>query len=160
MLTTLITAAVAIVATLLGSVVSGRFQERAAERAVRATHDATLRREQLRAVTELACAVSTHRTAIWKRGDAVLQRVGDERIDELRTRGHDTRALVAHPLTALRVLIEDQGVRAAADRMIALTYEMHGAWSSRDGLTSARLTAVAAHDAFVDIAGRYVRSPV
>ncbi|MET9293643.1 hypothetical protein [Streptomyces sp. NPDC003077] len=157
MLATLVTAALAIVGALLGSIVSGLFQERAAERAVRVNHDAAIRRDQLEAVTVLACAVSDHRRAIWKRGDAVLKRAGDERIEALREEGHETRGMVARPLVTMRLLIEDQAVRATADRMIALTYAMHGAWSSRDGLTRAREAAVAAHDDFVDAAARYLR---
>ncbi|MFI5775409.1 hypothetical protein ACIA74_44970 [Streptomyces sp. NPDC051658] len=51
MLLTLLTAALAIMGTLLGSIVSGRFQERAAERSVRANHGEAIRRDRLEAVT-------------------------------------------------------------------------------------------------------------
>lgn len=74
MLATLVTVVLTIAATLLGAIVSGRFQERAAERQVRVTHGETIRRDRLEAVTALACA-SDHRTAMWRRGDAVLKQV-------------------------------------------------------------------------------------
>uniref|UniRef100_UPI0011DFD5CB hypothetical protein n=1 Tax=Streptomyces sp. WAC01526 TaxID=2588709 RepID=UPI0011DFD5CB len=165
MLTTLVTAALAIVATLLGAIVSGRFQERAAERQVRAAHGEAIRRDRLEAVTALACAASDHRTAMWMRGDAVLK-AGPERIEALRDESHMTRSAVTRPLVALRVLIEDPAVRAAADRMITLTYAIRqaipttAAGTDRDAakqrLTEAREAAKVAHDDFVNIAARYL----
>ncbi|MGQ4732684.1 hypothetical protein ACUN3E_34140 [Streptomyces sp. Ju416(a)] len=50
MLLALVTAAIAVVGTLLGSFISGRFQERAAERSVRVNHGETIRRDRLEAV--------------------------------------------------------------------------------------------------------------
>jgi hypothetical protein len=114
-LPTLVTAALAVVATLLGAIVSGRFQERAAERSVRASHGEAIRRDRLEAVTALACTISDHRRAMWMRGDAVLKQAGTERIEALRGESHMTRSAVTRPLVALRVLIEDQAVRTAAD---------------------------------------------
>ncbi|MET4673835.1 hypothetical protein [Streptomyces sp. PvR018] len=88
MLTVLVPASPAVVATLLGAIVSGRFQERAAERQIRVTHSQTIRRDRLEAVTALACAASDHRTAMWRRGES-----------------HMTRSAITRPLIALRVLI-------------------------------------------------------
>ncbi|MEU2873012.1 hypothetical protein ABZ769_28075 [Streptomyces olivoreticuli] len=156
MLATLITAALAIVATLLGAIVSGRFQERAAERSVRVSHGEAIRRDRLEAVTALACAASDHRRALWMRGDAVLKGVGTERIEALRGESHMTRSAVTRPLVALRVLIEDQTVRAAADRMITLTYAIRTAYATTEDLTTAREAAKDAHDDFVNIAARYL----
>ncbi|MFJ4633567.1 hypothetical protein [Streptomyces sp. NPDC088847] len=166
MLPTLITAALAIVATLLGAIVSGRFQERAADRQVRAAHGEAIRRDRLEAVTALACAASDHRTAMWRRGDAVLKQAGPERIESLRGESHMTRSAVTRPLVALRVLIEDPSVRAAADRMITLTYAIRQAIpttaagthreTAKQRLTEAREAAKVAHDVFVDTAARYL----
>ncbi|MEU5902322.1 hypothetical protein [Streptomyces venezuelae] len=166
MLPTLITAALAIVATLLGAIVSGRFQERAAERHVRASHGEAIRRDRLEAVTALACAVSDHRTAMWRRGDAVLKQVSSERIETLRGQSHITRSAVTRPLFALRILIEDQAVRAAADRMITLTYAIRQAipaatantdpQTAKQRLTEARAAAKDAVDIFVDTAARHL----
>ncbi|MFJ5143265.1 hypothetical protein [Streptomyces sp. NPDC088707] len=156
MLVTLVTAALAIVGTLLGSIVSGRFQERAAERSVRVTHGEAIRRDRLEAVTALACAVSDHRRAMWMRGDAVLKQAGSERIEALRGESHMTRSAVTRPLVALRVLIEDQAVRAAADEMVTLTYALRDAYASTEALTAAREAAKVAHDTFVDVAAGYL----
>ncbi|MEW2527561.1 hypothetical protein [Streptomyces sp. NPDC047071] len=166
MLITLVTASLTIVATLLGAIVSGRFQERAAERQVRVTYSETIRHDRLEAVTELACAVSEHRTAMWMRGDAVIQGASTERIETLRGESHLTRKAVTRPLVALRVLIEDPTVRAAADRMVTLTYAIRQAVpaaaagtereAAKQRLTAAREAAVAAHDLFVDTAARYL----
>ncbi|MEU0119111.1 hypothetical protein ABZ137_36890 [Streptomyces bobili] len=156
MLLTLVTAALAIVGTLLGSIVSGRFQERAAERSVRVNHGEAIRRDRLEAVTSLACAASDHRRAMWMRGDAVLKEAGPERIEALRGESHMTRSAVTRPLVALRVLIEDQAVRAAADEMITLTYAMRDAYATGEQLTAAREAAKVAHDQFVDAAAGYL----
>ncbi|MFF1546045.1 hypothetical protein [Streptomyces sp. NPDC058291] len=156
MLATLVTAALAIVATLLGAIVSGRFQERAAERGVRASHGEAIRRDRLEAVTALACAISDHRRAMWMRGDAVLKEAGTQRIEALRGESHMTRSAVTRPLVALRVLIEDQAVRAAADHMVTLTYAMRDAYTTAQELTAAREAAKVAHDTFVDAAAGYL----
>lgn len=157
MLTTLVTAGLAVVATLLGAIVTGRFQERAAERQMRANHGEAIRRDRLEAVTALACAASDHRTAMWMRGDAILKGAGTDRIEALRGESHMTRSAVTRPLVALRVLIEDQAVRAAADRMITLTYAIRDAYATTEDLTAAREAAKAAHDDFVNTAARYLR---
>ncbi|WP_172387697.1 hypothetical protein [Streptomyces sp. MNP-20] len=156
MAATLVTAALAIVATLLGALVSGRFQERAVERSLHISHDEAIRRDRLEAITALACAISAHRTAMWWRGDAVLNKAAAERIAALRGESRLTRSAVTRPLIALRVLIEDPAVRAAADRMITLTYAIRDAYTTTGELTAAREAAVAAHDDFVDTAARYL----
>ncbi|MFG3042935.1 hypothetical protein ACGFYZ_39150 [Streptomyces sp. NPDC048330] len=156
MLITLVTAALAIVGTLLGSIVSGRFQERAADRSVRVSHGEAIRRDRLEAVTALACAASDHRRAMWMRGDAVLKQAGAERIEALRGESHMTRSAVTRPLVALRVLIEDQAVRAAADHMITLTYALRDAYGTNEELSAAREAAKVAHDEFADAAAGYL----
>ncbi|MEE1931446.1 hypothetical protein V1J52_25330 [Streptomyces sp. TRM 70351] len=153
---TLITAGLAVVATLLGAIVSGHFQERAAERSVRVNHGETIRRDRLETVTALACAASDHCTAMWKRGEAILQNASPERIEALRSESHMTRSAVTRPLVALRVLIEDQAVRTAADRMITLTYAIRDAYATTEELTAAREAAKNAHDTFVNTAARYL----
>ncbi|WP_431983159.1 hypothetical protein [Streptomyces qinglanensis] len=156
MLVTLVTASLAIVGTLLGSIVSGRFQERAAERSVRVSHGEAIRRDRLEAVTALACAVSDHRRAMWMCGDAVLKQDGSERIEALRGESHMTRSAVTRPLVALRVLIEDQAVRTAADEMVTLTYALRDAYATTEALTAAREAAKVAYDSFVDVAADYL----
>ncbi|MFJ3438804.1 hypothetical protein ACIPMU_35360 [Streptomyces cyaneofuscatus] len=157
MLTVLVPASLAVVATLLGAIVSGRFQERAAERQIRVTHGQTIRRDRLEAVTALACAASDHCTAMWRRGDATLAGAGTERIEVLRSESHTTRSAITRPLVALRVLIEDHAVRAAADQMVTLAYALRGAYASTEDLTAAREAAKDAHDTFVNTAAHYLR---
>ncbi|GAA4707212.1 hypothetical protein [Streptomyces youssoufiensis] len=143
-----------IVDTLLGSIVSGRFQERAAEWSVRVTHGEAIRRDRLEAVTALACAVSGR--AMWMRGEAVLEQAGPERIEALRGESHMTRSAVTRPLAALRVFIEDQAVRATADEIVTLTYALRDACATTEALTAAREAAKDAHDRFVDVAASYL----
>ncbi|MEU1128379.1 hypothetical protein ABZ383_00690 [Streptomyces sp. NPDC005900] len=142
---------------MLGAIVSGRFQERAAERQVRVSHGEAIRRDRLEAVTALACATSDHRTTMWRRGDAVLKGADPERIEALRGESHMTRSAVTRPLVALRVLFEDQAVRTAADHMITLTYAIRDAYATTEDLTAARQAARVAHDDFVNAAAHYLR---
>lgn len=170
MVVALVTTAIAVIGTLLGSIVSGRFQERAAARSVQASRGEAVRRDCLEAVTALAGAISDHRRTMWKRGDAVLKDASAERIEALREDCHATRSAVTRPLIALRVLIEDPEVRAAADRMITLTYALRQALptpedrtgtryaAAKQRLTEAREAAMVAHDQFVDVAARYMRA--
>lgn len=123
---------------------------------MRVSHGEAIRRDRLEAVTALACAASDHRRALWMRGDAALKGAGTERIETLRGECHMTRSAVTRPLVALRVLIEDQAVRAAADRMITLTFAMRNADATTEDLTAAREAAKAAHDDFVNTAARYL----
>ncbi|MEV3958436.1 hypothetical protein [Streptomyces albogriseolus] len=133
----LATAGLAVVTTLLGAIVSGRFQERAAERQVRATDGEAIRRDRLEAATALACATSDPRTAMWMRGDAILKGVNTDQIEALRSRSHTTRSAGTRPLVALRVLIADQTVRAPTDRMITLTYAIRDEHTTTEDLTAA-----------------------
>lgn len=55
------------------------------------------------------------------------------------------------------VLIEDQAVRATADRMITLAYALRDAYASTEALTAAREAAKTAHDDFVNTAAHYLR---
>lgn len=180
MVATLIPAAIAVIGTLLGAIVSGRFQERAAQRAARAQQDAAersaelarreeSRRERLAAVRDVATAISAHRSVMWNRGDAVLKEAPAERVQALREETRTTRRAVTGPLVALRILIEDEAVRAAADHMISATYAIRETYrigpaaddqareAAKAALTAARQAAAAAHDDFVDAAARYLR---
>ncbi|MFD3716266.1 hypothetical protein [Streptomyces sp. NPDC058677] len=153
----LATAVIAVLGTLLGSVVTGRFQERAADRTERETRRRNERSEQLAAITGLAEAVSAHRSMMWRRGDAKF-RGDDDRHQELRIRSHETRAAVTAPLVALRLLVTDPELRAAADRMVDTTFGMRHQDADADTLNTARVAALTAHDAFVDAAARYMQA--
>ncbi|WP_186779864.1 hypothetical protein [Streptomyces salinarius] len=157
MLTTVLASVIAVIATLLGSVVTGHYQQRATDRSQSETRRRELRKEHLTAVTALAEALSAHRSMMWRRGDAKLK--GDlDRYEDLRVRSHETRAAVTAPLVGLRILITDPVVRAAADRMVDATFGMRHQDTDADTLNAARVAALAAHDEFVDAAARYMQT--
>ncbi|GAA5083322.1 hypothetical protein [Streptomyces similanensis] len=151
----LLIAVIAIIGTLLGALVTGKLQERAAGRTEAAMRGEQLRRDRLDAVTNLAEAISTHRSLMWRRGDAVLKNASTDRVDELRAQTQESRSQVTRPLVALRILVTDPAVRAAADQMVTLTYAMREAYTDADALTQAREDAKNACDAFVEAAAAY-----
>ncbi|MEV5774198.1 hypothetical protein AB0L49_23560 [Streptomyces antimycoticus] len=153
----LLTTVIAVLGTLLGSVVTGHFQQRATDRGEAGVRQRELRKEHLHAVTALAEAISAHRSMMWRRGDAKFK--GDlDRYEELRIRSHDTRAAVTAPLVGLRILITDPAVRAAADRMVDATFGMRHQDTDADTLNAARVAALAAHDEYVDVAAHYMQT--
>ncbi|MFJ3710342.1 hypothetical protein [Streptomyces sp. NPDC090053] len=151
----MIATVLAVVGTLLGSVVTGTFQHLAAGRAERAAAAEQLRRDRLDAVTALASAGSDHRRALWMRGEARLRGVGDVELEELRARSHVTRSAITRPLVALRLLVPDQAVHTTAQAMVVATYDMVDAATSIEELTAAQDTARGAHDRFIDAAAAY-----
>ncbi|WLQ52161.1 hypothetical protein P8A21_33785 [Streptomyces poriferorum] len=154
----MIATVLAVVATLLGAIVTGTFQHLAAGRAERAAATAQLRRDRLDAVTTLASAGSDHRRALWMRGEARLRGAGDTEREELRARSHETRSAITRPLVALRLLVPDPAVHATAQAMVVATYDMADAATSTEELTAAREAARAAHDRFIDAAAAYFRA--
>ncbi len=154
----MVATALAVLGTLLGAIVSGAFQHRAAGRTEKAARAAQLRRDQLEAVTALAVAISDHRSAMWVRGDAVLKGDPADRVRDLQTRSHATRSAVTRPLVALRIHITDPAVRSAADDMVTATFAMRDAYDSAEALTAARRAALTAHDRFVDAAATFLHA--
>ncbi|MGW1848595.1 hypothetical protein [Streptomyces sp. NPDC001966] len=146
---------IAVLGTLLGAVVAGTFQQKAAGRAATAAAAEQLRRERLDAVTELAAAGSDHRRAMRMRGEAKISG-SVVRFEELRAASHATRSAITRPLVAVQVLIPDPAVRSAAQAMVSATYRMRDAETSTEALASAQTEARAAHDRFVDAAAAYL----
>lgn len=157
---------IAVVGTLLGAVVSGKFQERAANRVEAGARGEQLRRDRLNAVQDLAEAISTHRSLMWRRGDAVLKGSPADRVEALRIQTQESRSRITRPLVGLRLLVTDPAVRTAANRMITLTYairETHRTAPEGEearaaavaDLTKAREEARQAHDDFVEAAAAY-----
>lgn len=155
---TLITGVIAVLGTVLGAVVNGRFQERAAGRSEAAVRAEERRVRQFDAVLDLTEAISDHRTAMWARGEATFKGDSDQRIRDLQTTSHATRQAITRPLNALRILINDSAVHASANTMVTATFAMRDAYDTAEELTAARRTALAAHDDFVDTAGTYLRA--
>ncbi|MFH8797699.1 hypothetical protein [Streptomyces sp. NPDC017941] len=153
------TTIVAVAGTLLGAIVSGWFQHRAAGRSEKVARTEQNRRDQLEAVTALAVAISDHRAAMWARGDARLKGDPPDRLRDLQTRSHATRSAVTRPRVALRLHVTDPATRQAADAMVSTTYAMREAYTSTDDLTRAREAALQAHDRFVDVAALHLQAP-
>ncbi|MFJ4343234.1 hypothetical protein [Streptomyces sp. NPDC088915] len=151
----LVVAVIAIVGTLLGALVTGKLQERSAGRTESAARGEQVRRDRLAAVTDLAEALSDHRARMWHRGDALLAGADTELLAGLRAQTQESRSRITRPLVTLRVLITDPAVRAAADRMVDLTYAMREAYTTTDALAQAREDAKTAHNAFVDAAAAF-----
>ncbi|ARQ69734.1 hypothetical protein [Streptomyces marincola] len=142
---------IAVVGTLAGAVVTGLLQHRATARTERAARREREEREWLAAVTELARAVSAHRAAMWALRHAELTGAPVERVDVLRDAAHATRGAVTGPVVMLRLVTGSARLRAAADEAVHATYGMRDAVSVAD-LDARRRAALAAHDAFVDVA--------
>lgn len=151
----MIATVLAVVGTLLGSMVTGTFQHLAAGRAERTAAAEQLRRDRLDAVTTLAAAGSDHRRALWMRGEARLRGADDLELEELRARSHTTRSAITRPLVALRLLVPAPAVHATAQAMVVATYDMVDAVTSVEELTAAQDTARAAHDRFIEAAAAY-----
>ncbi|AKA02466.1 hypothetical protein SAZ_08580 [Streptomyces noursei ZPM] len=156
----MIATVLAVIGTLLGSIVTGTFQHLAAGRAERAAAAEQVRRDRLEAVTTLASAGSDHRRALWMRGEARLRGADGDELAELRAKSHVTRAALTRPLVALRLLVPDPAVHTAAQAMVVATYDMVDAATSIEALTAAQDTARAAHDRFVDAAAAYFTAHV
>lgn len=84
------------------------------------------------------------------------------RQQELREESHVTRSAVTRPLVALRILITDPAVRAAADHMVSQTYAMRdavrGEHPDAAALTAARAAALTAHDEYVNAVASYLQT--
>ncbi|MET9535330.1 hypothetical protein ABZY02_33030 [Streptomyces sp. NPDC006649] len=152
-------AIVAVIGTLLGAIVAGAFQHTITGRAERAATAEQLRRDRLDAVTTLAAAGSDHRRALWMRGEARIRGESDARLEELRVASHITRSAITRPLIAVRILIPDPQVRAAAQAMVVAAYDMLDAEPNIVALEAAQDAARSAHDRFVDAATAYLTGP-
>ncbi|MER6094201.1 pRL2-23 [Streptomyces bluensis] len=151
----MVSTVIAVIGTLLGAIASGLLQHRAAHSVRVEARDDQRRAEQLAAVTDLAVAVSDHRRAMWEVTDAKLTDQPETRVTELRDESHRTRSCITAPAVRVRLLIEDQAVRAAATEAVQATYRMRDAADLAE-LEAMRQTALATHDAMIEAAARYL----
>ncbi|MFJ3601025.1 protein kilB [Streptomyces sp. NPDC090126] len=147
MLATLLTAILAIVGTLAGSVVTAVLQRRSAQASQAAADRTAHRREQLAAVTALASALAAHGAAMWAREEKRLKG-GDW--SAARETSHATRAAITSPEVQLRVLAPTLA-QAAAEAAEAV-YALRDAKDLAE-LETARARARAASDRFITEAG-------
>ncbi|MFI6055232.1 hypothetical protein ACIBCO_34735 [Streptomyces violascens] len=150
---------VAVVGTLLGSIVTGVFQHLASGRTERAAAAQQLRRDQLDAITHLAAAGADYRRIMRKRGQARLNQASRARQEELRHESHVIRSALTQPMTALKVLIPDPRIHAAARAMVQAAYSIRDT-ADTDALNTAQEAARLAHDDFVNAAAQYVTGSV
>jgi hypothetical protein len=148
-------AAIAVIGTLLGALVSGKFAERAARRTEAAARDEQRRRARTEAVANLAEAISAHRSLMWHRGDAVLKGASEAHIADLSVQIRQSRAQITQPMVALSTQITDPAVAMAANRMVDATFAMRDADTSREDLDQARSEAKDAYSTFVAEAVAY-----
>jgi len=132
-------AILAVVGTLLGVLVTGSLQNRAAAAERRAAHTA----EQRAAVAALAAALADHRRAMWLREDARLSGAPAADVAELRATSHATRSAVTAP-EAAAVMLAPQ-LRPAVTAAVKATYALRGA-PDADTLAARRAAAVSAAD--------------
>ncbi|MFD7416885.1 pRL2-23 [Streptomyces anulatus] len=136
----------AVVATLAGALTAGLIQARIARSARTATRADNHRREAVAAVTDLAVALSDHRTSMYKVGQARFIGADDSRIQELRDAAHTTRSAITAP--AVRVQLLAPGLHDAAVTATLATYAMRHP-ATEEALDDSRRHALATHDELV-----------
>jgi hypothetical protein len=146
----MLTALIAVLGTLAGSLLTGVLQhasQRATRRAEAAERTAS---EGLAAVAELVAALADHRRAMWVREDLRLN--GDD-WSEARAESHRTRSAITVPLLRVQLLMPSvaTAARAAADA----TYAMRRP-SDVSELSGRRDIAIQVTDALVTAAGRHL----
>ncbi|WP_217207721.1 protein kilB [Streptomyces sp. AC550_RSS872] len=146
----MLTALIAVLGTLSGSLLTGVIQHASQRAARRADEAERALSEGLTAVAELAAALADHRRAMWVREDLRLR---GEDWAEARAESHRTRSAITVPL--LRVQLLMPSVAAAARAAVDATYAMRRP-SHESELAGCRDIAIQATDALVTAAGRYL----
>ncbi|GAB3127454.1 hypothetical protein GCM10027160_52140 [Streptomyces calidiresistens] len=139
---------IAVLGTLAGAVTTHLLGARAARRA-------TLRRDQLAAVTSLAAALADHRRAMWVLKAAEVSGAPETRRLEALETTHTTRSAITAPAIAVRVILP-AAVDTAARSAIAATYAIRDAADAAD-LADRRQVALAAAEEFGTAASAYLR---
>ncbi|MEU0002127.1 protein kilB [Streptomyces microflavus] len=143
----MLTAVVAVVGTLAGSLLTGVLQH-FVQRAQRVSAEASARRtEGLDAVAALASALADHRRAMSVRGEI---RLSGEDWSAARTESHLTRSAITGPLLRVQLLLP--GLAPAAQTAAQAAYAMREAGTAAE-LQEAREHAIRASDSLVGAAG-------
>jgi hypothetical protein len=150
-----LTTIVAVLGTLMGSVVTGTLQNIAASRAERTAAVAQLRRDRLDTIVQLTAAAADYRRAMRRRGQARVSQASPEQNEQLRRDSHAMRAAITQPMTMLKVLISDAEINAAARAMVDAAYRIKECGDAA-AVSAAQEVARAAQDTFVELAARYV----
>lgn len=143
----MLTAVVAVLSTLAGSLLTGTFQH-LNQRSQRIAAEAAARRtDAMSAVTDLATALAGHRRAMWVREDLRLKR---EDWAEERAASHITRSAITDPLVRVRILLPS--LAQPAQRAVTAVYALRSAQSDT-ALREAREHAIRTADDFITAAG-------
>ncbi|MFJ1894467.1 protein kilB [Streptomyces sp. NPDC088170] len=142
---------IAVAGTLLGAVVAGLIQSRAARAARAATRTDQRHADELAAMAAFSAAIAAHRRAMAVREDLRLTGADPDRVAAARSESHQTRAAIEEPKVRLAILAPDLA-RAAEDAAQA-TYALRGA-PDPDTLTARREAAIEAGHRFVTAAAR------
>lgn len=154
--TSILTAVVAIIGTLSGSLVTYMLQKRMSARAERFERSARLREERLSAYSEFAKAIMDYRHAEFARWEARHHRGGDPTPQEARAAAHQRRASAWHAFFTVQLLAGEEPLIDSASRLLDVTSNVHHAsdepdLQDRGSLVRAELTG------FVTLAAEQLR---
>ncbi|MGI5336302.1 hypothetical protein ACQEVS_02305 [Streptomyces sp. CA-181903] len=150
------TSAVAVVGTLLGSVITHVLQRRVSERGESFARSEALRRERLTTYSAFAEAMEDYRHGQADRWYSGRDAPGTEEYVAARNEAHRRRTVARQALYRVRLLTDDPEVNAAAGRAYASTWEISTArdQSGRDALDARARQAI---EEFVGTAAPLVR---
>lgn len=117
----------AIGGTLLGSLVTYLFQQRAAQRAEQFTISARLREERMAVYSGFAGAVLEFRTAQYNRALQRFEGTEGTAYEEAKATSYRLRAAAWHSLYRVRLLADDPEITRHAENVMALVADMHDA---------------------------------
>lgn len=148
----MVTAIIAVLGTLAGSLLTGTLQHYSQRAVRRAETEAGRRDKALTAVTDLVARLADHRRAMWVREDLRLRH---EDWTDARAESHRTRSAITMPLLRVQLLIPE--LAPAAQDAARATYALRDAWKSGEtGLAARREHAIAQTDKLVTAVGRHL----
>ncbi|MEV5570537.1 hypothetical protein AB0L06_10825 [Spirillospora sp. NPDC052269] len=151
-----VTSLIAVVGTLLGSLVTYSFQRRISERTEKFSLERQLREQQVSVLSEFARAVADYRggqTDLWHRAN---ENAGSAAHEEARLRSHRLRAVVNQELYRLKILVSDPALTQAAEAALASIWNLPD-HEDRRSFEDGRLQSSHAIDQYVQLANRYVQ---
>ncbi|MGW5681476.1 hypothetical protein [Nonomuraea sp. NPDC003754] len=149
---------IAIGGTLLGSLVTYLFQQRATQRAEQFAISARLREERMTVYSGFAGAVLQFRTAQYDRALRAFEGEPTPAYDEAKATSYRLRASAWHALYRVRLLAEDPEISRLAEDAMALAADMHEARDRRT-LTGRGDDVRSAVEAFIATASAEVTRP-
>lgn len=147
----MLTTIVAVLGTLLGSIVTGTLQNKAADRTERTAAATRLLRDQLDTIAQLTAAASDYRRAMRKRAQGQLTKLSRAQQDQLRSESHAARGAITQPMTMLRILVPHPQLHDAAQTMVESAYLIRKA-ADLNEVKEAQDVARDAQDTFVKLA--------